>query len=187
MERSDNMKTILTDSKGLDLVLDTATDNLKLVYCGHIVAIDGEILEDKLKELPMTWETNDTFHRYLDHIKACKRLLPHLAQNGVQLSEFFEKREKAMLLATQGSFDPVKKPKHYNSGKYEVIDMIESALSALPVLPFQAYCLGNALKYICRAGLKGDFSEDIRKAITYLNWAIGVDLRNEETRNTDSR
>lgn len=85
------------------------------------------------------------------------------------------------------SFDPVKKPKHYNSGKYEVIDMIESALSALPVLPFQAYCLGNALKYICRAGLKGDFSEDIRKAITYLNWAIGVDLRNEETRNADSR
>lgn len=77
-------------------------------------------------------------------------------------------------------FDPVKKPKHYNSGKYEVIDMIESALSALPVLPFQAYCLGNALKYICRAGLKGDFSEDIRKAIMYLNWAIGVDSRNED-------
>lgn len=180
------MITMLTDSKGLEIVADVMSDRLLIMYCNHIVAINGDIIEDTLKNIPMTWETNDTFHRYLEHVKACRKLLPNLAENNIPLIEFFTKREKAMLLAKdkstspEDSFDPVKKPKHYNSGKYEVIDMIESALSALPVLPFQAYCLGNALKYICRAGLKGDFSEDIRKAITYLNWAIGVDLRNED-------
>ena len=30
------------------------------------------------------------------------------------------------------------------------------------------YYLGNALKYISRAGRKGDFKEDIQKAIWYL-------------------
>ena len=75
------------------------------------------------------------------------------------------------------NFDVVKKPSHYNSGKYEVIDIIESVLMSLKVSQFQAYCLGNSIKYICRAGLKGDFTEDIRKAIMYLQWAIGEDPR----------
>ena len=76
-------------------------------------------------------------------------------------------------------YDNVKKPSHYNAGKYEVIDIIESILNTLKVEPFQAYCLGNSLKYIARAGLKGDFKEDIKKALMYLQWAIGEDPRNE--------
>ena len=77
-------------------------------------------------------------------------------------------------------FDNVKKPAHYNSGKYEIIDVIESVLNGLKsIMPFQAYCLGNALKYISRAGLKGDFTEDIQKAIMYLKWSIGEDPRND--------
>lgn len=32
--------------------------------------------------------------------------------------------------------------------------------------------LGNALKYILRAGLKGDAIEDLRKALTYLQFEI---------------
>ena len=76
-------------------------------------------------------------------------------------------------------YDNVKKPSHYNAGRYEVIDIIESILNTLKVEPFQAYCLGNSLKYIARAGLKGDFKEDIKKALMYLQWAIGEDPRNE--------
>lgn len=77
-------------------------------------------------------------------------------------------------------FDNVKKPAHYNSGKYEIIDVIESVLNGLKsIMPFQAYCLGNALKYISRAGLKGDFTEDIQKAIMYLKWSIGEDPRHD--------
>jgi len=60
--------------------------------------------------------------------------------------------------------DMVNHPPHYQ-GKVEVIDAIESALGEEG---FKAYCRGNALKYISRAGKKGDPEEDIRKAIWHL-------------------
>ena len=52
---------------------------------------------------------------------------------------------------------------HYNSGKREVIDCIEDQN-----LNFH---LGNAVKYISRAGKKDPkkFREDLEKAIWYLN------------------
>lgn len=60
-------------------------------------------------------------------------------------------------------FDPVSKPSHYTEGrKYETIDVIEDW-----GLEFH---LGNALKYISRAGRKDPEKtrEDISKAIWYL-------------------
>jgi len=51
-------------------------------------------------------------------------------------------------------------PKHYNTGKFEVIDVIEDwGLN---------FHLGNAVKYIARAEHKGNAEEDIEKAIWYL-------------------
>lgn len=79
--------------------------------------------------------------------------------------------------------DVVNRPSHYNAGKFEVIDIIESILNSLKVTPYQAYCLGNTLKYIARAGLKGSFEEDIRKALVYLHWAIGEDSREKTQEN----
>jgi hypothetical protein len=63
--------------------------------------------------------------------------------------------------------DPVNHPAHYTSGPkhsacgdpIECIDIVES-------LPFN---LGNAIKYLWRAGKKGDALEDYRKAIWYLH------------------
>lgn len=54
-------------------------------------------------------------------------------------------------------------PKHYNTGKIEVIDFIEDQQ-----LNFNT---GNAVKYISRAGKKDQekHAEDIEKAIWYLN------------------
>ena len=59
--------------------------------------------------------------------------------------------------------DNVNHPKHYTSGKYEVIDFIEDKTFG--------YCLGNAIKYISRAGKKDPSKEveDLRKAIWYIN------------------
>ena len=58
--------------------------------------------------------------------------------------------------------DPVNHPSHYTSGKIEVIDYIED--QKLP------YHLGNAVKYISRAGKKDPTktAEDLRKAVWYL-------------------
>ena len=59
--------------------------------------------------------------------------------------------------------DNVNHPAHYTYGSIEVIDAIESLL-----LP---YHLGNAVKYIARAGRKdpAKTEEDLRKAIWYIN------------------
>jgi hypothetical protein len=68
--------------------------------------------------------------------------------------------------------DPVNHPAHYTSGKYEVIDIIEDQLG---IEGLAGFCLGNTLKYICRAGKKGDeykYTEDLEKAKWYLNHII---------------
>ena len=64
--------------------------------------------------------------------------------------------------------DPVSHPAHYTSGKIEVIDFIED--QKLP------YHLGNAMKYICRAGKKDPTktTEDLRKAAWYINRYIDL-------------
>lgn len=54
----------------------------------------------------------------------------------------------------------VNHPEHYNRGKIECIDVIEDWK-----LNFH---LGNAVKYISRAGAKDNEIEDIEKAIWYL-------------------
>lgn len=52
-------------------------------------------------------------------------------------------------------------PSHYNRGKIEVIDFIEDqGLS---------FHLGNVIKYVARAGSKGDKIEDLKKARWYLD------------------
>lgn len=57
--------------------------------------------------------------------------------------------------------DPVNSPAHYTAGGIETIDFIEAK--------GLGYHLGNAVKYISRAGHKTpDATEDIRKAIWYL-------------------
>jgi hypothetical protein len=51
-------------------------------------------------------------------------------------------------------------PKHYKRGKIEVWDFIrDQSLN---------YHLGNAVKYICRAGYKESKVDDLKKAIHYL-------------------
>lgn len=52
--------------------------------------------------------------------------------------------------------DAVNHPSHYTRGKIEVIDFIED--QQLP------YHLGNVIKYIARAGYKGDKLEDLKKS-----------------------
>lgn len=59
--------------------------------------------------------------------------------------------------------DNVNHPAHYTDGKIEVIDFIEDK--------HLGYHLGNAVKYISRAGKKDPEKtcEDLRKAVWYLN------------------
>ena len=66
----------------------------------------------------------------------------------------------------------VNHPDHYNQGKIEVIDIIEDLVRDYPGV--EAFCIGNAIKYIARAPYKGSKQDDIRKAIWYLNKELDI-------------
>lgn len=69
------------------------------------------------------------------------------------------------------------KPPHYTTGTQQTIDHIREVLGEDG---FRAYAHGSAMKYIARAGKKGDFAEDMRKAANFCNWAAGIDWRETE-------
>ena len=56
--------------------------------------------------------------------------------------------------------DPVNHPSHYTCYEHEVIEL-SSQLS---------FCMGNVVKYILRADHKGKKTEDLRKALWYLEY-----------------
>lgn len=62
-------------------------------------------------------------------------------------------------------YDPVSKPSHYTEGrKYEPKDVI---------LDWNLnFNLGNAVKYVARAGRKDDILQDLKKARQYLDFEI---------------
>ena len=65
--------------------------------------------------------------------------------------------------------DPVNHPQHYQSASgIECIDAIEAALGRDGTA---AYCRGAAMKYVWRAGRKGDAADDLRKAAWYCERA----------------
>lgn len=66
--------------------------------------------------------------------------------------------------------DPVSKPAHYNYGKVETIDYIMQVCALYP--GHQAALVGNVIKYLSRAPLKGDKEKDLKKAQWYLNKLI---------------
>lgn len=65
---------------------------------------------------------------------------------------------------TTHHFDNVEKPQHYNSHP--------SGVECIEITKHMNYCLGNVIKYVWRAGLKGEAIEDLEKAATYLAYEI---------------
>jgi transcriptional regulator with XRE-family HTH domain len=69
-----------------------------------------------------------------------------------------------ILLNEKDKKEMVNHPSHYNMGKYEAIDVIEDWN-----LNFN---LGNAVKYISRAGHKDDIVQDLKKSLWYIEREI---------------
>lgn len=71
----------------------------------------------------------------------------------------------------QHKSDMVNRPPHYTAGGIETIDYIEAkGLN---------YHLGNVVKYVSRAGLKGSTLEDLKKA----KWYLEREINNREKEN----
>lgn len=62
--------------------------------------------------------------------------------------------------------DAVNHPRHYVAHP--------SGVECIDITKHMNFCLGNAIKYIWRAGLKGENKsvEDLRKAVFYINKEI---------------
>lgn len=68
---------------------------------------------------------------------------------------------------TKTSDDVVNHPSHYETGKFECIDVMEEAIGREDV---KGFCICNAFKYIYRCCHKHQSPlEDVKKAIWYLN------------------
>lgn len=72
---------------------------------------------------------------------------------------------------TEPIMDAVNRPAHYTDGGIETIDFIEAKQLG--------YNLGNAIKYISRAGKKGNRLQDLEKA----QWYLTREIDNEALKN----
>jgi hypothetical protein len=68
--------------------------------------------------------------------------------------------------------DNVNHPKHYTSHP--------SGVECIEVTEHFNFCIGNAIKYLWRAGLKGEQVEDLRKARWYIDREISRVLNNQK-------
>lgn len=75
-----------------------------------------------------------------------------------------EARKLYELVNEPQSPDQVDHPRHYTRGRIEVWDFI--------VDQRMGFLAGNVIKYLCRAGHKGDKLTDLKKARAYLDKLI---------------
>ena len=78
------------------------------------------------------------------------------------MKEYRNEEETVYEHSSSAAVENVDHPSHYNTGKIEVIDFIEDQKLS--------FHLGNAVKYICRAGRKdpAKIVEDLEKAVWYI-------------------
>jgi hypothetical protein len=78
--------------------------------------------------------------------------------------------------------DVVNHPHHYETGKFECIDVM---CEAIGLEDTKGFCLCNAFKYIYRCTKKHNTPvEDVKKAVWYLNKFL--ELEGEHDGNTES-
>ena len=84
--------------------------------------------------------------------------------------ELVQKKDKCITMQEiEPKFDIVDKPKHYNSFRVEVIDIIEDATRNIKGI--EAVCLANVIKYVLRYQFKNGV-QDLKKARFYLDKMI---------------
>ena len=74
--------------------------------------------------------------------------------------------------------DMVNHPSHYDTGKFECIDVM---LETQGVEAVKDFCLCNAFKYLYRCKRKNGL-EDIKKAIWYFNKLVELEGKGNEQR-----
>ena len=90
-----------------------------------------------------------------------------IAEAATRMEMLIMANEKINAFRDGRTSNAVEHPKHYNAGSIEVWDAIEDW--------GLGFLLGNVIKYVVRAGKKGDRLEDLLKAREYINKAIEIE------------
>jgi Protein of unknwon function (DUF3310) len=112
------------------------------------------------------WHT--ALQTYIDHLDTCEGFLKEFPNHVSGTYEAVASPHETVLIEVEPKKDSIPKERtktsYYNRGNIEVVDFIyDQGLN---------FSLGNAVKYICRAGYKGQdwnsLESDLLKAINYL-------------------
>lgn len=115
----------------------------------------------------------------------CKFGLTTHLQGRKECDKFKEKRAYGILpsdssekpgVHLRSATDNVNHPSHYETGKFECIDVMLETQGKEAV---QSFCVCNAFKYIYRHNNKNGL-EDIKKAIWYLNKFVELEESNND-------
>lgn len=90
------------------------------------------------------------------------------------MSEYIRAAATPLPFDAEEEFDAVDRPKHYTSHP--------SGIECIQITEHMGFCLGNAIKYIWRAGLKTDAIEDLEKAKWYLEREIALRKKSQDPR-----
>ena len=114
----------------------------------------ADVLNEVNEDNYMSFKVQDTLCRVIQEANRVNTYIRHYKNKQGKDILMFKIEEKEM----------VNHPSHYNMGKYEAIDVIEDWN-----LNFN---LGNAVKYISRAGHKDDIVQDLKKSLWYIEREI---------------
>src|SRR5699024_631962 len=120
---------------------------------------DNDVLMDKILERnnkPEAYTPPNTGDPWIDN-------LPE------SYFEMYEEKTKTDKYARHKEItdDKVNSPSHYTRGDIEVIDIIKQLTQGYE--PFEAYLVGNTIKYLARANFKENKQQDLEKAEWHIN------------------
>lgn len=133
--------------------------------------ISTEVLEVNVGEVFEVGEIKPSVSGYLNY-----EMLGSSSENESNVFLFGDEFELLEEESPQQN-DAVNHPSHYTQGRFETIEVIEEIAGGYDN-GYVAYCVGNAIKYLSRAPHKHATPvEDLRKAATYLDFAIKAETR----------
>lgn len=108
----------------------------------------------------MGWHPEEVIQCELDSVDAAYTA-PEVAQS---IMDTIRARAKQRMLTIGKITHPVSHPAHYTAHP--------SGIECIQVTEHMSFCLGNAMKYIWRAGDKGNQIQDLEKAVWYIKREI---------------
>ena len=152
------LKTIKCEDCGIEFSVPASRPGRPSRYCPECAAKHAKKSKvEKLKKVSHELQKEEVAKQEI-----IATITKHMeAKPAARLPIVKEEKTVAPVKVSTKEHDAVNHPSHYTRGDIEVIDFIED--QQLP------YHLGNVVKYVARAGYKGDKVEDLKKAQWYLN------------------